>query len=249
MIFDANAHWDCRVYQADAAGVARWLAGWNDHQITHGVVMPLLGLFDHRRIQEDNEAVAAACARSGGRMIPFSSVHPNSNSDAISELLRCLVGSKCRGLKIHGWLQGASPSTAVVDQLCEIAAQYRVPVLFHDGTPCFAIPSQMALLARRHPKTTMILGHCGLFEHWREAVAALRHAENLWGCLCGPHAAALREIIRRSDGDRLLWGSDFGFGAAEHITYRLGLMRLDVCSQDRLDAILSRNPARLFGLT
>jgi predicted TIM-barrel fold metal-dependent hydrolase len=94
----------------------------------------------------------------------------------------------------------------------------------------------------------IILGHTGLFQHWREAIAALGAAENLWGCLCGPYPAALREVIRRCDRLLLLWGSDFGFGFADAVGYRLGLMDcLDLREEEKCE-ILEDNPRRLFAL-
>ena len=128
-----------------------------------------------------------------------------------------------------------------------MAAQWNVPVLFHDGTPCYSLPSQIALLARRHPATSIILGHCGLFEHWREAIAAMRYAENLWGCLCGPQSAALSEILQRCDRQRLLWGSDFGFTLNDVIGYRLDLLKLLRLTDHDYETITARNPRRLLG--
>jgi uncharacterized protein len=246
MLFDAHTHWNPLDGSGPEAGAADWLATWARFGISHGVVMPLAGLMSDSQIQSDNDRVAAVCACSKGRMIPFCTVSPTLGGEALAEFRRCVEVLKCRGLKLHPWLQGISASSSEVDELCELAGDFGVPVMFHDGTPCFSLPSQIALLARRHPRTTMILGHCGIFEHWREAIAAMNHAENLWGCLCSPHVAALREIVARSDADRLLWGSDFGFGTADHIEYRLKLVDLLDLSDNQRDAIFSRNPARLF---
>jgi predicted TIM-barrel fold metal-dependent hydrolase len=104
----------------------------------------------------------------------------------------------------------------------------------------------MALLARRHPRTQIVLGHCGLFEHWREAVAAMNAANNVWGCLCGPHVSGLRELVRRCDRSRLLWGSDFGFTFTDAIGYRLEMMDLLDMEQSLGQAIFADNPARLL---
>lgn len=246
MFFDAHTHWDCDLYEADEPGVGRWLAAWDGHDVTHGVVMPARGLFDDRSIAKDNDAVAGACACQPGRMIPFCSVNPGLGAEAVAEFRRCLESLNVQGLKLHPWVQGVSPSIREVDDLCEVAGSYGVPVLFHDGTPCFSLPSQMALLARRHPGTTIILGHCGLFQHWREAIAAMRHAENLWGCLCGPYLTALGELIAQCDGDRLLWGSDHGFGEVDHVGYRKGLFETLKVKDSLREAIVDHNPARLF---
>jgi uncharacterized protein len=247
MLFDAHTHWSSPT-GPDDEGVANWLAPWTRHGVTHGVVLPLDGLYSDSRIRQDNDNVAAACAHSGGGMLPFCTVNPSLGAEAITEFRRCLETLNCRGLKLHPWLQGCSPSAKEIDSLCDVAGDFGVPVLFHDGTPPFGLPSQMALLAHRHPQTTIILGHCGLFEHWREAIDAMHYAENLWGCLCSPHLAALRELLLRADRSRLLWGSDHGFGTVDHLGYRKGLFDLLDLSDDVREAIFCRNPARLFRL-
>jgi predicted TIM-barrel fold metal-dependent hydrolase len=65
--------------------------------------------------------------------------------------------------------------------------------------------------------------------------------------LCAPYPAALREILRRSDSGRLLWGSDHGFGTADMVGYRLKLLDLAGLSARQREAILWDNARRLFG--
>ena len=248
MIVDSHTHWDAWQSSTAKPDPADWLDVLDRHGVTHAVVFPTQGLFDAGGIAQDNDAVAAACAASGGRMLACCSVNIWNAKQAIEELRRCLTVHKIGGLKIHPWLQGSSPSWAQMDQVCDVAAEFDVPIIFHDGTPCFSLPSQMALLARRHPKATIVLGHCGLLEHWREAVAALNATDNLWGCLCGPHWAGLRELTRRSDPDRTVWGSDVGFGESDPIGYRLNVVRTLGLADDRLERIFAHNPCRLFKL-
>lgn len=248
MIVDCHTHWNASY----AAGGTPEPAGWRDvlgrHGVTHSVVLPSLGLGDDCRIVDENAAIATACASSAGRMIPFCTVNLHWGKPAEDELIRCLGTLGHRGVKIHPWLQGMSPTSREMDHLCEIAGRYHAVVLFHDGTPSFSLPSQIALLARRHPETRIILGHCGLFEHWREAITAMDYADNLWGCLCGPHLAGLRELLGRCDPARLVWGSDFGYGQADPVGYRLRL--LDAAGIEEADRrrILAENPCSLLGI-
>lgn len=248
MIVDCHTHWGIPFQDRDGSDPTRWLKLLDDAGVTHAIVLPTLGLFDAGMIAKDNDDVIAACARSDGRMVPFCTVNTWLREPALAELERCLGKLKFRGVKFHPWLQGQTVSGPVMDEVCEAAAAYNVPILFHDGTPPFSLPSQQALLAQRHPKTQIILGHCGLFEHWREAIAAMRAAPNLWGCLCSPHAEALRHLVRKCDRDRLLWGSDHGFSLDNFYAYRFGLMDLLGLSDADRHAIFTANPARLLGL-
>jgi uncharacterized protein len=248
MIVDCHTHWAECFRQRDGLNPEPWLAVEAKHGVTHAVVMLLEGLSDDTRLQQENDDVAALAAKSGGRMIPFCVVNPFDARQATAEFRRSVETLGMRGLKIHPWLQGASPNSAAMDELCEMAAAYHVPVLFHDGTPCYSLPSEMAVLARRHPATTIVLGHCGMFEHWREAIAAMRYAENLWGCLCSPHLAALRELVRHCDRERLLWGSDHGFSLSDMVGYRLEMLGMLGLSEADYEKIAARNPRRLFGI-
>jgi len=246
MMFDCHTHWGACFHERDGLDPTRWLQAFDEHGITHAIVLPFGSLLDGGRIPAENDDNAKVCIASGGRMIPFCTVNTWFEKEALAELDRCLGSLGYRGVKFHPWVQGQSVSSPTMDAVCEVAAHYGVPVLFHDGTPPFSLPSQMALLARRHPKTQIVLGHCGLLEHWREAIAALNFADNLWGCLCGPHVAGMREIVRRCDARRLLWGSDFGFTFLDVIGYRLHVMELLGLDDNLRQTIFTDNPARLL---
>ena len=246
MIFDCHTHWGACFQERDGLDPTRWLSAFDEHGISHAIVLPFASLLDAGRIQSENDVNARVCTASGGRMIPFCTVNTWLEKASLAELERCLGGLGYRGVKFHPWLQGQTIGAAAMDEVCEMAAHHDVPILFHDGTPPFSLPSQMALLARRHPRTQIILGHCGLLEHWREAVAALNVANNLWGCLCGPHVAGVREILRRCDTGRLLWGSDFGFTFLDVIGYRLHVMDVLGLEDSLRHAIFTNNPRRLL---
>lgn len=247
MIFDCHTHWTDSFESSGRSASSGWIDFLRAQGITHSVVLPMEGLVEDTKIPVDNEEIASACSQSNGRMIPFCTVNPWSGEEAVNEFCRCLEVLKHRGLKIHPWLQGTSVNNSTMDALCEMAAGHDVPLLLHDGTPCFSLPSQIAVLAKRHPATKIVLGHCGLFEHWREAIAAMRFAENLWACLCGPYPAALRQIIRQCDPERLVWGTDFGAGPNALLDYRVHLMDTLGLDDAGRKAIFETNPARLLG--
>lgn len=247
-MIDCHTHWGEAWTERDGLNPRRWLDVLSAHGVERAAVLPEQGLYDAGLIAQDNDRVAAVCAESGGRMIPFCTVNAWRDGEALKELRRCLEDLHMRGVKFHPWVQGASVSAPLMDRVCEAAAEHSVPVIFHDGTPPFSLPSQIALLARRHPRTQIILGHCGLFEHWREAVASLNSTQNLWGCLCGPHLAAMREIVKRCDRSRLVWGTDFGYGLSDVYGYRLPLMDALNLDGATRQAIYKDNPARLLAL-
>lgn len=248
MIVDCHTHWGDVFIKRDGVNPVLWLDVLHRHGVTHAIVMPYRGLFHAGYISVDNEDIAKTCAASTGAMIPFCTIHTWDRKAALKELDRCFVELGFRGLKIHPWVQGFSPLHPVMDEACDIARSYNAPVLFHDGTPPYSLPSQIALLAARHPQTQIILGHSGLLEFWREALYVLNSHNNLWACLSGPHLEGMRQIIDKGPEDRILWGTDFGINGEDFYDYRLGLFNELGLPETTRKRILAENPSRLLGL-
>jgi predicted TIM-barrel fold metal-dependent hydrolase len=213
--------------------------------IDHSVVFTLDGFFESSR--RHNDELARFVAEHPGRLTAFATVHPR-RVDAADEVRRAVTELGMKGLKLHPWLQGISPLEAYMGPIAEVCAELSVPLLFHDGTPPYSTPLQFALLAERHPEVTVILGHSGLLDLWPEALAAGKRAPNIWLCLCGPPTYALQKLVDGVPHDRILFGSDIGFGSDYPARHRLEQVRsLDLPSES-LDAILGGNAARLLGL-
>ena len=245
MIFDCHTHWGMCFAERDGRDPSAWLAVMDQYDVTHAIVLPHAGLVHAGRIAGDHDDLAAVCAASDGRMIAFVTTNPLDGDDGLAEIDRRLGDREARGVKFHPWLQGMSVCTPFMDEVCERAAAHGAPILFHDGTPPYSLPAQIGLLARRHPRTTIVLGHTGLFEYWREAIAVMNTADNLWACLCGPQLEGVRQVLARCDQTRLLWGSDFGFTLYDAVGYRLDLFR-QAADEPTCQRILEDNPRRLL---
>jgi hypothetical protein len=109
---------------------------------------------------------------------------------------------------------------------------------------------QLATLARRHPDTAIILGHGGLHDLWREAIAAVLSTENVHLCMCATPGYAMRAIVERCPLERLLFGTDAGLRPEplpRYATLRVAqLDELGLTAEQRR-AILEVNPRRLLG--
>ena len=162
-----------------------------------------------RPTPEANDSLARFVAAAPERMVAFATVDPR-DPGAGAEVERCVREHGMRGVKLHPWLQGFSAHEPGLQDLCEAAAELGLPILFHDGTPPFSTPLQLATLARRHPRTTVILGHGGLHDLWREAIAAVATTDNVHLCMCATPGYAMRAIVARCPLERLLFGTDAG---------------------------------------
>ena len=196
--------------------------------------------------EKSNDILAETMREDLDFFVPFCTVSPHSGAEqALAELVRCHTDLGMKGLKFHPWLQSFSLTHPAVQPVMGKAGELGMPVLFHDGTPPYSTPLQIAAAAGRTPDTNVILGHSGLDDLYRDAILACNRNDNIWLCLCSLSSGYIREVIRQCPADRLLFGSDGGFGA--------GLVRDAVekiyaaCGDDSiLEAIFYHNPRRLL---
>ena len=245
MIVDTHTHWPVGTNDDTDA----FLKALDRYGTDRAVVCGLEVLHKVGAVSACNDRLAAFCARSGGRLIPLATVHLAEGNAAVDEARRCLETLGMKGFKFHPWVQGENVFREPMDEICRLVAEFDVPLLFHDGTPVYALSSQVAVLAGRFPRTRFILGHTGLLYFWEEAMEAARQFENVYVTLCGPHLWAMQAICDGVDPRRIVWGTDYvGPGAEEYIAYRRGLFDRLHLSGELRDAILNDNPRRLFAL-
>lgn len=243
---DFHTHWDPAVFGISNNDPARFFETMDRHGLDQAVLLPIRGLLDASQIPQDNNDLAECGRVSRGRLIPLGTVNIWQKEEALHEARRCFEELDLAGLKFHPWLQGASVNLPVMDEICQLAAAFNKIIYFHDGTPPFSLPSQIGMLAHRHPEVRFVLGHCGLLEFWREALMVLQATKNVWGCICGPTHAAARTLWREGPQDRLVWGSDFGFGIADHMEYRLQELRAWRLTAEEEARLISENPTHFL---
>lgn len=198
-----------------------------------------------------NDALATFVATASERLVAFATVDPRAPK-ASDEVERCIDEHGMRGIKLHPWLQGFSAHEPGLGVLCETAADRGIPILFHDGTPPFSTPLQLAFLARLHPRTTIVLGHGGLHDLWREAIAAVQTTSNVHICMCATPTYAMRAIIANCPLDRLLFGTDAGLRPEplqRYVVLRIRQLEALGLSASERSAILDDNPRRLLAGT
>jgi predicted TIM-barrel fold metal-dependent hydrolase len=225
------------------------------HGIDHSLLFTMDGLFGDA--DRHNRLLAAYVGQAPERVTGFASVDPR-HPRAVEHLEVAVTAYGLRGLKIHPWLQGIHPLDPAMAPIGEAAARLGIPVLFHDGTPPYATPLQVAAFAERHPAVPVVMGHAGLLELWPEALAAAQRLENVWLCLCGPPTHAVRSIIDAGPTDRIVVGSDFGFGGGsgydatsandDQVRHRLDQVRTLELPEATRQAVLGGNAARLLGM-
>jgi predicted TIM-barrel fold metal-dependent hydrolase len=107
-----------------------------------------------------NDAVLAAGAASGGRLVPLARIAPNADG-ALDEARRCLEAG-ARGFKLHPRSDAFVLPHPVVEAVVALADERRMPVLFHAGRGIPHLGETVVELARRHPGARIILAHAGI---------------------------------------------------------------------------------------
>ena len=197
-----------------------------------------------------NDAMAALAVAEGERVRWYVTVNPNHTGHALGEIERG-VARGAVGIKLLASRRADDP---LLDPICELAAEKRLPILHHVWQHrTREWPSQeitdgrdLTKLAARHPAVSFILAHLGGGGDWAHTLPAVRDTGNVYPDLSGSGVdrgmldAALDVLGAR----RLLWACD--------LTMETGLAKLralDVIglSADDLADVRWRNAARLFG--
>jgi uncharacterized protein len=180
--------------QMDRAGIDRAVVAPEDREIAF-------------QNASGNNRILAACGRCDRRFLPACTVNPWSGEVGCRELRRA-ADRGALVLVLAPGLQGFCPADDVADPLMAVAAELGLPVYVHTGQHSYGAPTQLVLLAARHPRVRFVMGHCGSTDYAHDMAAVLRAApDNLWFelSLVRPWAAA--DYVRTGRRERFLFGS------------------------------------------
>ncbi|MEM8499872.1 MAG: amidohydrolase family protein [Pseudomonadota bacterium] len=152
----------------------------------------------------------------GSRLQVGGSVHPESDN-AVAQLREQAAGG-ANVFKLHPTVQRFYPDHPKVMSVYEAAQELGVAIFFHGGragiepesSHPFAMPRHYEAAIANFPKLPFIIGHAGA----RDFDAMLKLAvsyENTWLGIHGQSLTNLETMIRRTGGERMLFGSDWPF--------------------------------------
>jgi predicted TIM-barrel fold metal-dependent hydrolase len=149
-----------------------------------------------------NAGVLKAAADGGGRVVPFCRSEPGERF--LAELTAALDAG-ARGIKLHTSLPGFDFSHPALDAAFALAAERRVPMLFHTGRSVPPLARDLARLLERNPGAQVLLAHCAIAD--LHAVCALQHPNirfdtSLWNVL------DVRALLAQAAPEQVLYGSD-----------------------------------------
>lgn len=244
MVIDFHTHFSGgRYFYNEASRVETVLDDMDANRIEKSLLLPLDGFFSEW--EADNDRIIRVVAEHPDRFAGVGTFSPRLVEPAVREMDRCLSKGMV-GIKFHPWLQAFSP---LEDCFMEVAAEAnsrKTLFFFHDGTPPYTEPFQIAEVARRNPDLTIVLGHSGLNDLWRESMLAALAYDNIWLCFCGCPHWGMTEIARRLGGERIVWGSDYPLAGRRDTKERIEQIEHLPIPDEWKERILYRNAAQLL---
>jgi predicted TIM-barrel fold metal-dependent hydrolase len=183
-------------------------------RVQHSLVLPIkLGLPFGDDLTEQWRA-AIATADISDRITTGCSVHPE-DPDRGSQLKQ-YAATGARVVKLHPTVQRFYPDDPSMMPLYEEAQRLGMVIFFHGGragiepesSQRYAMPRHYAKVLQDFPRLQVILGHAGARDSAGMLELALAH-ENAWLGIHGQGVSSLETIIRRTGGERLLFGTDW----------------------------------------
>lgn len=156
--------------------------------------------------REGNEMIAKACREHPDKFYGFAVANPWYGDQAV-EILTQAFEEGLHGAFFVSSLQGFSIDDEIVDPLIEVCRRYRKPVYFHTGTPAFALPLQLAYLARRFPDVNFIMGHCGANDFVYDIDASMYQTPNLYLDTSLNYCETIYGVVKKYP-ERVIFGSD-----------------------------------------
>ncbi len=219
-------------------------------RVGHAVILPIAVGVPWGDDLTERWAAAIQASESRSRMIQGASVHPRDD-ERIAKL-EAYAADGARIVKLHPTVQRFYPDDPAMMEVYEACERLGLAVFFHCGragiepesSHRYAMPRHYEAAVASFPKLPFVLGHAGA----RDADGALDLSvryENAWLGIHGQPLRQLDEMIRRTGGERMLFGSDWPF---YHIAASLAKVLLVTDGDDALRArILRSNAEQLLG--
>ena len=177
----------------DAAGVDRAIVGAAPRRMAV-------------RNHEGNDFILRAAAANPSRFIPTCTANPWLGGEAIEEARRA-IGEGAQMLVLDPVVQGFGLGDDLAYPLIEAATDCGVPVYVHTGGYHHGTPAQLGLTARRFPRTTFIMGHCGSCDFKVDAVEVARGHPNIFAETSLTRSFGAVSLVEALGDRRVIMGS------------------------------------------
>ncbi len=178
----------------------------DDAEIDRAVIAPEDREISIRNI-DGNRRILEMAEHFGDRFIPACTANPWLGRDGC-DVLSAAVDAGAKMLVLAPALQGFYLGDELTDDLLALAGEIGIAVYIHTGPHSSSAPSQLLLVADRHPATNFILGHCGTSDYTHDMPAVFSVApENVWFELSLVRPWSMESYIQMADPSRFIFGS------------------------------------------
>ena len=216
MIWDAHTHLsgvEGRTPEERMAALLRFAGRMGIDRVCVFMGFPLVADPPPDVIRQQNDQLLQALAHYHDRAFGFVYVSGNHPDVSLREIDRCVTNGPLVGVKL--WIARRC-SAAELDPIVARATELHAPVVQHTwlkatgNRPGESTPADLAVLAKRHPKATLICAHSG--GDWPLGLRAIRAATNVFAETAGfdPTTGMAEMAVRELGAERVLYGSDAG---------------------------------------
>jgi predicted TIM-barrel fold metal-dependent hydrolase len=242
MIIDCHTHLFGRWLNLRGLKPRDFVRVMDETGLDKACVFTLEGFFEARGC---NDQLAALAKGFESRLYPFATVDPHMGDFAVKDLRRAVKKLGMRGLKVHPWLQAFSLTNEYFLKVVEETIRLNIPIIFHNGSPPYACPTQVGNLANKFPEATLILGEAGLKDLWLDAVAVGKKYPNIYLCPAASPFSAVLEMVKSVPIGKLVFGTDLGFSQKEEVLLEIQKIRSLPLSEPQRELVFSGNISML----
>lgn len=208
---DTACHLGYDRLQEVGVGISDLTATLDRNEVERAVLLPIGEGYIHRFREQNGEL--EEIVTNSNRFLYFCTVNPWFGEDALKELDECFSVRAASGLAFDTSRQGLYIDSPMIFPFIETAARYSKPVYFHTGIPMFALPLNLANLARCFPEVTFIMGAMGVSDYWGDIIPSFRLCKNLYleTSVNTNVPAVLKDFIEEFGDENILFGSNFPF--------------------------------------
>lgn len=201
------------------------------YEIGKAIIFPNPGVGEGYAKQ--NDVIAQAQKKYPNRIIGFGRTDPRLGDGAIKEVERFINKLGLKGVKLHPIVECFRPDHPAFDPFFKAIEDLRVPILFHSSPGFFAEPHLIAVVAERHSKLRICLGHL-----YGSMLPILEKNRNLWTETSGVSLPATVTGAVKVAPDRVMYGSDWPY-----LNPRVELVKVEegVQNKEDLKKVLTSN--------
>lgn len=240
-IFDTHAHTGDCYDLFSFYPIEKLIEKMDKYNIAYTLVSNLA-----RDMQKGNNYVIESLPKYHGRIIGSMHINPWEKGH-LDEIKRC-VDYGFKAIKLHPHYDCWNVyEPKLICPILENAAEFRLVVEMHTGTPPMSLPLAAAMWAKDFQTVPFVFVHSGMTDSIGEAVIAAEMNDNIYLNLTSTTIAAglFESFLQKTGGERILFATDTPY--LYFVVNFFKVMALKIPEEYRRK-IFFDNAAKLFGL-